>query len=82
MAAQPARSAAPASIVAAPRAKLPAMPQRATRRGASRVAAIMTSATVEKAALKAMRVAGRAREHARRVENTKKAPIAALNPSV
>ena len=54
VAAQPARSAAPASIVAAPRAKLPAMPQRATRRGASRVAAIMTSATVEKAALKAM----------------------------
>ena len=52
VAAQPAR--APRPPASSPPRALPAMPQRATRRGASRVAAIMTSATVEKAALKAM----------------------------
>ena len=50
------------------------MPQRATRRGASRVAAIMTSATVEKAALKAIGPAAPMSTRGEVEKNTKRRP--------
>ncbi len=67
-----------------PRATLPAMPQRATKRPAKRAATIITSAAVAKARLKpnrekparSMRTLGAVEK------NTKKAPIAALNATV
>ena len=74
----------PSSSIAMPRARLPATPQCMTKRLAKRAVAIITSAAVAKAKLKpSSEKPARSISTRGAVEKkVKKAPMAALNPSV